>query len=207
MASMSLWLKAARSFTLLELLVVTAIISVLAALLVPTLSQMKERAHRIQCLSNLRQIGIGARQYANDHEGQFPLQIGGGNLPADHCRLMSNYLQNIGQIFKCPSGIKTATNNLSTIANSNISFCYVEDVSLQSLVEMPFMFDQGIPIPPVGTLSLYLGQRWQTGSVPNSNHKNDGGNIVFSDSRVEFKSVFPTSYGGGSSPNVRDPGP
>jgi prepilin-type N-terminal cleavage/methylation domain-containing protein len=61
-----------RSFTLLELLVVVAIIGVLAGLLLPALAGARERAKRIHCLSNLKQIGSSLTAYAADNEGYSP---------------------------------------------------------------------------------------------------------------------------------------
>ena len=93
-----------KAFTLIELLVVIAIIAILAAILFPVFARARENARKISCLSNLKQIGLGVMQYAQDYDERY-LPIG-NECNAGNCKgwhyLLQPYVKST-QIFKCPS--------------------------------------------------------------------------------------------------------
>jgi prepilin-type N-terminal cleavage/methylation domain-containing protein len=65
-------LRRRSAFTLIEILVVVAIISILAALLLPALSSAKARSKQVGCINNLKQLALGFQMYAADNEGRLP---------------------------------------------------------------------------------------------------------------------------------------
>jgi len=104
--------KGEAGFTLLEVMVVIAIIAILAALLFPTLRNAKEKARRTACAGNLRQINLGLRMYSDDSSDKAPRTPGTTNSPgiswSGYKTLMKSYLGINGRsspqdkIFACP---------------------------------------------------------------------------------------------------------
>jgi prepilin-type N-terminal cleavage/methylation domain-containing protein len=91
-----------RAFTLIELLIVIAIIAILAAILFPVFAQSREAARRSSCRANLHQIAMAVQMYARDHDGRYPQE-------ANNFRPLIHPYLNHPTTLRCPSDASTGT--------------------------------------------------------------------------------------------------
>ena len=105
-----------RGFTLIDLLTVIAIIGVLATLLVPAASQVREKARRSKCMSNVRQLGLGLIAAANQNQA-FPENNNSGAWAWEVSYAVARDVVNQAgrEVLYCPSSPMVAEYSVETL--------------------------------------------------------------------------------------------
>lgn len=147
------------AFSLVELLVVIAVIGILAGLLLPALSSSKERARRLKCLSNLRQVNLALRMYADSDNDKFP-QVTAGSWAWDvPWKVGDSMVQNgaTQRIFYCPcSGFSDQDNlNLWNYATNvyrvvGYAMTFPGTATVSATNQNPSMIPQAMTDPDIG---------------------------------------------------------
>ena len=93
--------KSWQGFTLVELLVVMAVIALLAGFILPSFGKAREQGRKTQCMNNLKQIGLGIEMYRVDNEDRYPADL---NVLYNTATPSDGYIDNL-KVFKCPSTV------------------------------------------------------------------------------------------------------
>jgi prepilin-type N-terminal cleavage/methylation domain-containing protein len=114
-------IRGIRAFTLIELLVVIAIIAILAAMLLPVLARAKQTALRIQCLNNLKQLGLASQVYLTDNQSIFPPRSDADRWPDKFYDSYGHQLP----LLRCPSETTNAPLTYGyTATPTNVADCF-----------------------------------------------------------------------------------
>ncbi len=148
------------------LLVLMPVISILVAILLPSLSQAKDQARNVICKSNLKQLSMATALYADENDGEFP-------TASEWCDLVFDYAGSNQQIFRCPAAPEGIFYGYAF--NRNLDGVNLHEVDPQTV--MIFEADGGWNETGVADMATF------------DRHLQPGCNIAFVDGHIEFVPV------------------
>jgi len=147
------------AFTVLELLIVVAIIGIIIVLLRPIVSQTREQARRLQCAENLRHIGKAIYKYAVDNKNKFPLSLSD---------LYPDYIENV-KYFRCPSDLDASgISPFGLDIDTTTSYVYAIGWGIRDPLDTVLVCDK----------NYILGK--------DTNHRGVGGNVLYLSGEVSW---------------------
>ncbi len=151
--------KPRHGFTLIEVLVVVAIIALLISILLPSLSRARRQARTVQCQAHLHQIGLGLFMYAEQHKGKtlsvWPNRYRGAPYLWDYSyhSMLPRFVGNSKQVYFCPdrpkqSHVTKAGAGYGTVPDIATTYAYNESGWSQSPGFEGYLCD-GRPLPSI----------------------------------------------------------
>lgn len=175
----------ARGFTLMELLVVIAIIAILAAMIFPMASSMRERGNQTACIGNLQNIGQALKLYRLDERSYPPALYGyvedvpdpkGGTTTTEHTFLYPHYIRS-RRDFKCPD-------NLNRFDETSLAGPFKGAGNIQSAVPLEPVKDGNgnVTLKPItdNAIAYYLFDSYDGGVLPPKFHVQGAGMLPVS---------------------------
>jgi prepilin-type N-terminal cleavage/methylation domain-containing protein/prepilin-type processing-associated H-X9-DG protein len=217
--SMEIFKNIKRAFTIVEFLIVMAIISILSSILLPLLSKARDRARKAVCMNNLRQIYISLSMYLNDYDEYFPcaddpvslnpyywLWMGRGWRKILMPYIKKNINEKDPSILYCPSDRTAPKKWESTSYGYSMSF-YHSSEQINMMNDKSYTYDINKIMPSIGqklSKVRYPDKKVIIAEWLDNHRKGENGwwswegarNYLFVDGHVEFlaaKKILPAN--------------
>jgi prepilin-type processing-associated H-X9-DG protein len=182
-----------RNDTLFEVLVVLAIVFLLFFFSIPALNKGREKSRRVNCESNLKQLGLAIMMYAEESRGRCPVDSEPPSLAGSWQLLGKHKYLSSPKVLLCPGDLRgfRPAESLGVLTASNISYSYVPDVIWQPTNSNAILALDRIYAATKGSHWPLDGNHGRR-SRPRPISMHQGGNILFSDGHVVFWDALPS---------------
>ena len=165
-----------EKFTLIELLIVIAIIAILSAMLLPALGKAREMARGISCINKIKQINIYSILYSNDYNDMI-LPCAADRIGATDAwyfkirdlympkNVVENYLQ-VNKFFQCPSDENSVTHSWAPVVTSSYGYSWILGDVLQAFTYSGTTRWKAHKVSRIKAANTSLHWRWQLWDMP-----------------------------------------